>query len=60
MNIVHAFRVAEVLADLMPDAPVIPRKDMAVAAALAGVDTPTTATDRAQVCEALDAIEARR
>lgn len=60
MSLIAAYRTAKVLADLTPDAPVISRTDMAVAAALAGVDAPHTAADRSAVCDALDDIEGVR
>ena len=61
MNLVNAYRTAKALADMgHTHSPVIPSADMEMAAALADVPCPESAADRAQVCEALDDIEAGR
>lgn len=61
MNLVNAYRTAKALADMgHTNSPVIPRADMEMAATLADVPRPETTADRAQVCEALDDIEAGR
>jgi hypothetical protein len=57
MNIVHAYRVAKVLADLgHTESALIPHADMDMAAILADVPRPTTPADRAEICETLDAL----
>lgn len=59
MTLVNAYRTAKALADMgHTNSPLIPRADMDMAAVLADVPRPETAADRAQVCEALDCIEA--
>jgi hypothetical protein len=61
LKILDAYRTAKALADMgHADSPVIPHADMDMAATLADVPRPTTAADRAAVCDALEEIGGRR
>lgn len=61
MSILDAYRTAKALADMgHTHSPLIPHADMAMAATLADTPHPTTAADRAAICDALDDIEANQ
>jgi hypothetical protein len=61
VKILDAYRTAKALADLgHADSGYIPHADMDMAATLADVPRPANATDRAEVCEALEELRRAR